>query len=76
MRNTKLDQVIGQIARQKNTTPSHVRAEMEAALKIAQSSKNPSTQAKWASIPHQGDTVSLEEFMEFMTVLLNQLEQS
>ena len=73
MRKEEMDQIIEQIAREDNTTPAHVRAEMEAAIKIAQSSKNPSTRAKWAAMPHEGDSVSLEEFMDYMIHTLNKL---
>lgn len=65
--------IFAQIAQEDNVTPAHVRAEMEAAVKIAQNSNDPSTRAKWASIPHKGDSVSLEEFLDYVLAALDQL---
>ncbi len=61
-----LDDIIIQIAKKENVTPEHVRREMMRALKKGQESPDPAVQARWASIPRQGEEPTLEEIFEYL----------
>ena len=61
-----LDQLLKQIAKKNYTTPQVVRKQMEEAMLMGQQSKDPIVQARWASIPKKGDTLTLEEFLDYM----------
>lgn len=61
-----LDEIIIQIAKKENVTPDHVRREMMRAMKKGQESPDPAVQARWASIPRQGEEPTLEEFFEYL----------
>ena len=65
MSNRKMKRMLEQIARDNHTTPQVVRKEMQAALDEAQSCTDPIVQARWNSIPHKGNRVTLEEFLEY-----------
>jgi len=65
-----LDKIIKEIAKQHHTTPEQVRREMEAAMAEAKQSKNPAVQARWASIPHKGDEVTLEELIDYIAFIV------
>ncbi len=62
----KLEQLLQQIAKENHTTPQIVRKQMEEAMLMGQQSKDPIVQARWAAIPKQGDTLTLEEFLDYM----------
>lgn len=61
-----LDEIIIQIAKKENVTPDHVRREMMHAMKKGQESPDPAVQARWASIPRQGEEPTLEEIFEYL----------
>ena len=61
-----LDQLLKQIAKENYTTPQVVRKQMEEAMLMGQQSKDPIVHARWAAIPKQGDTLTLEEFLDYM----------
>ena len=71
MNKQKLERVLEQITREDHTTPEAVRREMQLALDAGQANKDPAVQARWRQIPHKGEKVTLEEFMEYATGLLN-----
>ena len=60
------DKIIKMIAKQHHTTPEHVRREMEAAMKEANRSKDSAVQVRWNAIPHKGEEVTLEEFINYI----------
>lgn len=64
-----LDSIIKMIAQKHQTTPTHIRQEMEAALQEAKSSTDPVVKARWAAIPHDGDEVTLEELIEYFAMI-------
>ena len=64
MRNRKINRILEKIAKDNHTTPEIVQREMQAALDEAQANTDPMVQAHWNSIPHQGNKVTLEEFLE------------
>ena len=65
MSKRKMKRILEQIARDNYTTPQIVKKEMQAALDEAQSSTDPIIQARWNSIPHKGEKITLEEFLEY-----------
>ena len=64
-----LERIIKTLARQHHTSPKHIRREMEAALEEAKKSDDPAVQARWATIPHSGDSISLEDFINYIALL-------
>ena len=64
-----IDEIIQQIAKEHHTTPEIVRREMEFSMKEAQKTTNPRAKALWASIPHKGDDITLEEFISYIATL-------
>ena len=73
MQKEQMDHILAEIAKKHNTTPDCVRREMEIALNVAQNSNNPYTKAKWALIPRKGDSVTLEEFLDYMVNTIHKL---
>ena len=65
-----IEKIIKKIARQHHTTPELVRKEMELAMREAQRSPDPLVQARWASIPHKGEELTLEEFISYIASTL------
>ena len=65
MRKRTMKRILEQIALSNHTTPEIVQKEMQAALDEAQASTDPVIQARWNSIPHKGNRVTLEEFLEY-----------
>lgn len=61
-----IDQLLKQIARENHTTPENVRREMEEVMRMGQQNPDPAIQARWASIPKKGNTLTLEEFLDYM----------
>lgn len=71
MTEKQFDRILRETAKQYNTTPEHVRQEMQLAMDEAMRNPDPTVQAKWASIPRKGDVPTLEEFVEHMAILVN-----
>ena len=65
MSKRRMRRMLEQIARDNHITPQEVRKQMQVALDEAQSCPDPVVQAKWRSIPHKGEKVTLEEFLEY-----------
>ncbi|MBQ6999628.1 MAG: hypothetical protein IJN67_01110 [Oscillospiraceae bacterium] len=66
-----IDKIIQQVAKKHHTTPEIVRKEMELAMAQAQKSTNPKVQALWAAIPHKGEQITLEEFIEYAAMIVS-----
>ena len=65
MSKRRMRRMLEQIARDNHITPQEVRKQMQLALDEAQSCPDPVVQAKWHSIPHKGEKVTLEELLEY-----------
>ena len=68
-----VDNIIKKIAKQQNTTPEHIRKEMEKAMEEAKRSQDPAVQARWAAIPRKGADVTLEEFLTYVAGIVNSI---
>ena len=66
MHRTQFEQILDQIARASQITPSEVRENLRAAMAAALQSPNPAVQAMWDSIPKKGTSPTLEEFMDYL----------
>ncbi len=66
MEQTGFEQILRQMARAGNTTPEKIRQEMESAMTSALQNPDPMVQQMWDSIPRKGDTLTLDEFMEYL----------
>lgn len=66
-----LNKILNQIAKEHHTTPENVYQEMKLALEMGQADPDPAIRAKWDSIPKSGNTLTVEEFLEFMAIYLN-----
>lgn len=75
MQKQQLQRILNQIAKEHHTTPENVYQEMKLALEQGQNSPDPMIRAKWDSIPKAGDTVTVEEFLDYMVVCLMRMGQ-
>lgn len=73
MQKQQLQKILKQIAKEHHTTPESVYQEMKLALEEGQNSQDPMIRAKWDSIPKTGDTVTVEDFLDYMVVHLKQM---
>lgn len=67
----RLDEILEKVARDHHITPEQARADMEEALEAGQADTDPVVRARWKQIPHKGDKVTLEEFMDYAAGVLN-----
>ncbi|MBQ2854155.1 MAG: sporulation initiation factor Spo0A [Oscillospiraceae bacterium] len=70
MQKRKLQKVLQKIARDNNTTPEIVYHEIQLAIDAARNNPDPAVRSKWESIPKKGETPTVEEFLEFMVLIL------
>lgn len=66
MSESKIERVIRVIAERNHTTPEQVRREMQEAMEEGMNNPDPKVQAAWKKIPHKGEAVTLEEFLEYI----------
>ena len=74
MASDSFNQILTEIAKKNNTSPDHVRSEMQKAMDAAMRNPDPAVQARWASSPRKGAVPTLEEFIEYMAVALNAIQ--
>lgn len=60
------DQLLSKVARRANVSQETVRKEIEFSMEEAQKSDDPNVQRLWASIPHKGEKVTVEEFLTYL----------
>ena len=65
MTKKQVDQILLKIAKEENVTIDTVRREILLAMEEAQKSTDPQVQARWASIPKKGTTITIEEFLDY-----------
>lgn len=70
MERNKFEQMLEQVAMAYNTTPETICYKMALALAEGQRSQDPQVQSLWASIPHAGPVLTLEEFVEYLALTL------
>ena len=68
MTKQQLDRIIEQVASQNRVTPQEVRREMQKVMESAMASTDPVVQAQWSKIPRKGETVTLEELIEYVAM--------
>ena len=56
MASDSFNQILTEIAKKNNTSPEHVRSEMQKAMDAAMRNPDPAIQARWASIPRKVTT--------------------
>jgi len=76
MQNSEIERVLRQIAKENHMTYEEVRKEIQVSIDIAQASKDPVVQARWASIPRKGEKVTTEEFIEHMAKFLDYCDRT
>ena len=69
MQKKDINRILCQIANKHNTTVSHVRKEIEAAMDLAQSSPDPAVRDRWNAIPRAGAEITVEEFIAYIITL-------
>ncbi len=70
MKKSELDKIIEEIARAHNSTANQVRKEMQLAMDAGQASEDPIIRQRWDAIPRKGNTLSLEEFVEYLVTVV------
>ena len=66
MQKTGFDRILEQIAQANQASPGQVRAQLQLAMESAMADPDPIVQAMWTSIPRKGETLTLEEFMDYL----------
>ena len=66
----KRERIIKQIAIQHGVTPQEIKHEMMLAITEGQNSPDPFVRAQWKSIPRKGSTLTLEEFLNYLYLVL------
>lgn len=62
----KLQLILEKVAAANHTTPEEVRREMQSAMEAGLCNPDPLVQAQWNAIPRKGQTLTLEEFIDYM----------
>lgn len=68
----KANEIIKQIARERNLTPEKVEEQMRSAIREAMATKDPQAQALWKQIAPDGKEPSIDRFLEFCADRLNE----
>ena len=66
MQRKGFDRILEQLAAASNATSEEVREKLRQAMALALENPDPAVQAMWDSIPKQGHSPTLEEFMEYL----------
>ena len=66
MHKTPFEKILDQIAVSRQISPALLRKQMQHAMESALCDPDPAVQAMWNSIPRQGQTPTLEEFMDYL----------
>ena len=61
-----INEIINKIAKEHNTTPEEVYAEMQIALDAAFNSKDPDVKKEWSKIPFQGEHPIPEDVISYL----------
>ncbi len=69
MEQKKLDAIIEHIAKQCHTSVQEVREQMLLAMEEGQQNRDPVVQARWAKIPRQGGSPTIEELVSYLAHL-------
>ena len=67
----KANDIIKQIAKERNLTQQEVEEEIRNAIREAMATKNPQTQTLWKQIAPDGKEPSIDSFLEFCANILN-----
>ena len=68
MKETYINEILGQIAREKNCTPEHVRMEIEALIDECWENPDPEIHAKWVAMSLTGGRPTIEEVIISISV--------
>ena len=66
MQKTEFEKILDQIAQASQTSSAELREKMQQAMEAALKDPSPSVQAMWQSVPKQGGTPTLDEFMAYL----------
>lgn len=66
MQSNGFDLILEKIAQANRTTPAEVREQLQHAMEAALKNPDPNVQAMWASIPRNGEHLTLDEFMGYL----------
>lgn len=64
-KNISADTALSEVARRHNTTVDEVRKEIRIAMAVAMCSPDPNVQKRWREIPHDGEVLTLEDFIAY-----------
>lgn len=64
-KNISADTALLEVARRHNTTVDEVRKEIRIAMAVAMCSPDPNVQKRWREIPHDGEVLTLEDFIAY-----------
>ena len=65
------NEIIKQIAGERNMTPQEVEEELRRAIREAMATEDPRAQALWKQIAPDGEEPSIDRFLEFCVARLN-----
>lgn len=70
MERNKFEQMLELVAMAYDTTPEAICYKMALTLAEGQQSQDLQVQSLWASIPHAGPALTLEDFVEYLALTL------
>lgn len=73
MTKEKMDDILRFMAQEEKCTPEEVRREIELVLEEAQSDAQPILRQRWQEIPHKGEKVTPEEFLDYVFWVMNRV---
>lgn len=71
MRNDRFENMLKSLSLIYHKSPEQIRRDMQIAMESGMSSPDPQIQARWAKIPRKGDTLTLEEFVDYISHQIN-----
>lgn len=71
MTKAEVNRILLKVAQQNNVSLETVRKEIRFAIDEAQNNTDPNVQNRWASIPHKGDKVTVEELLAYLSAIGN-----
>lgn len=63
----KANKILVEVAKKHHTTVEEVKREIRLAMVVGMCNQSPEVQKKWAEIPHNGDTLTPEELLIYLS---------
>lgn len=75
MQDGRAGEILNELARIHHVRPEDIRKDMEEAMRVGMETQDPNVRMRWQQIPKSGDTLTLEEFLEYLLNLTREKNQ-